>query len=115
MLRKDLTLDRCWAVNCFVVCGEMPSTPRSLDGHLAMEREWAMRPLSVPSFRIFQRFLAVQILLRFLAVQILLVLFATATGLWGQTTVGTGSIVGTVTDQSGAVLSGAEVTIKNSG
>src|SRR5712671_713963 len=104
MLRKDLTLDRCWAVNCFVVCGEMPSTPRSLDGHLAMEREWAMRPLSIPSFRIFQRFLAVQILL---------VLFTTTIGLRAQTTVGTGSIVGTVTDQSGAVLSGAAVTIKN--
>src|SRR5882762_8161491 len=104
MLRKDLTLDRCWAVNCFVVCGEMPSTPRSLDGHLAMEREWAMRPLSIPSFRISQRFLAVQILL---------VLFTTTIGLRAQTTVGTGSIVGTVTDQSGAVLNGATVTIKN--
>jgi len=69
-----------------------------------MEREWAMRPLSIPSFRIFQRFLAVQIIL---------VLFTTTMGLRAQTTVGTGSIVGTVTDQSGAVLNGATVTIKN--
>jgi hypothetical protein len=41
------------------------------------------------------------------------VLLAVASGLWAQTTVGTGSIVGTVTDQSGAVLNGATVTIKN--
>ncbi|HET7206542.1 MAG TPA: TonB-dependent receptor, partial [Terriglobales bacterium] len=33
--------------------------------------------------------------------------------LFGQATVGTGSIVGTVTDQSGAVVSGAKVTIAN--
>lgn len=32
-----------------------------------------------------------------------------------QTTVGTGSIVGTVSDQSGAVISSAKVTIKNGG
>ena len=34
-------------------------------------------------------------------------------GMMAQTTVGTGSIVGTVTDPSGAVLSGAKVTITN--
>jgi hypothetical protein len=34
-------------------------------------------------------------------------------GLLAQTTVGSGSIVGTVTDPSGAVLSGAKVTISN--
>jgi hypothetical protein len=44
---------------------------------------------------------------------LLVVLLAVASGLWAQTTVGTGSIVGTVTDQSGAVLNGATVTIKN--
>lgn len=39
-------------------------------------------------------------------------LFATAT-LWAQTTVSTGSIVGTVTDPQDAVVSGAKVTITN--
>jgi Carboxypeptidase regulatory-like domain len=34
-------------------------------------------------------------------------------GLWAQTTVATGSIVGTVTDPSGAVVSGARVSIAN--
>jgi hypothetical protein len=34
-------------------------------------------------------------------------------GLFGQATVGTGNIVGTVTDPSGAILSGAKVTIVN--
>src|SRR5947209_3714114 len=34
---------------------------------------------------------------------------------FAQTTVGTGSIVGTVTDPSGAVVSGAKVTITNAG
>jgi len=34
-------------------------------------------------------------------------------GLFGQATVGTGNIVGTVTDPSGAVLSGAKVTVVN--
>ncbi|HEY1656734.1 MAG TPA: carboxypeptidase-like regulatory domain-containing protein [Candidatus Sulfotelmatobacter sp.] len=32
---------------------------------------------------------------------------------WGQSTVATGSIQGTVTDQTGAVVAGAKVTIKN--
>ena len=35
-------------------------------------------------------------------------------GMFGQSTVGSGSIVGSVTDPSGAVLSGAKVTITNS-
>jgi hypothetical protein len=39
------------------------------------------------------------------------VLFATTFIVFAQTTVGTGSIVGTVSDPSGAVISGAEVTI----
>lgn len=51
---------------------------------------------------------------RFRSVQFCLLVLAIASGLWAQTTVGTGSIVGTVTDQSGAVVSGAKVTIKNS-
>jgi len=34
-------------------------------------------------------------------------------GLFGQATVGAGNIVGTVTDPSGAVLSGAKVTVVN--
>jgi hypothetical protein len=38
-----------------------------------------------------------------------------STLLLAQTTVGTGSIVGTVTDQSGAVVSGAKITITNAG
>jgi len=62
-----------------------------------------MRPLSSP-------YMVVQ---RSLALRFLLVLFAMTTVMWTQTTVGTGSIVGTVTDQSGAVLNGATVTIKN--
>ena len=41
------------------------------------------------------------------------VLLLLCTGLLAQTTVGTGSIVGTVSDPSGAVLSGAKVTITN--
>jgi len=36
-------------------------------------------------------------------------------GAFAQTTVGTGSIVGTVTDPSGAVVSGAKVVITNAG
>src|ERR1700741_3105589 len=34
---------------------------------------------------------------------------------FSQTTVGTGSIVGAVTDPSGAVISGAKVTVTNTG
>jgi len=41
------------------------------------------------------------------------VLLASFSGLFAQTTVGTGSIVGTVSDPSGAVISGAKVTITN--
>ena len=40
-------------------------------------------------------------------------ILATATVLAAQSTVGTGNIQGTVTDQTGAVLSGAKVTITN--
>jgi hypothetical protein len=42
-----------------------------------------------------------------------LTLFSIAPTLFAQTTVGTGSIVGTVSDPSGAVVSGAGVTITN--
>jgi len=42
-----------------------------------------------------------------------LLLVNASTRLPGQTTVGTGSIVGTVSDPSGAVISGASVTISN--
>src|SRR5580700_7161953 len=42
-----------------------------------------------------------------------LVLLGIAQPLCAQTTVGTGSIVGTVSDPSGAVISGARVTITN--
>jgi len=50
--------------------------------------------------------------LRF-SVALAAILVLLGTGLLAQTTVGTGSIVGTVTDPSGAVLSGARVTIMN--
>src|SRR5581483_11223263 len=43
----------------------------------------------------------------------LAVLFAASTLAFGQTTISTGSIVGTVTDASGAVVSGAKVSIIN--
>src|SRR5882724_1271966 len=62
-----------------------------------------MQPPSFPSM----------VVQRFLVLRFLLVLFAMTTVMWTQTTVGTGSIVGTVTDQSGALLNGATVTIKN--
>lgn len=44
---------------------------------------------------------------------LLLILADAPAPLFAQTTVGTGSIVGTVSDPSGAVISGAEVTITN--
>ena len=45
---------------------------------------------------------------------LLLMALNTAQPLFAQTTVGTGSIVGTVSDPSDAVISGAKVTITNS-
>ncbi len=41
------------------------------------------------------------------------ILLLISTGLWAQSTVSTGSIVGTVTDPSGAVVNGAKVTVTN--
>jgi Carboxypeptidase regulatory-like domain len=52
--------------------------------------------------------------LRFSFLAVLIGLFC-STLLLAQTTVGTGSIVGTVTDQSGAVVGGAKVSITNTG
>jgi Carboxypeptidase regulatory-like domain len=46
---------------------------------------------------------------------IALFVLAFAVSSWAQTTVGTGSITGTVTDQTGAVVSGAKVVITNVG
>jgi hypothetical protein len=48
------------------------------------------------------------------SLQILCLAFVLTTQLVAQTTVGTGSIVGTVSDSSGAVVSGAKVVITNS-
>src|SRR5437868_6811770 len=45
---------------------------------------------------------------------VMLALLSFAAALLAQTTVGTGSLVGTVTDPSGAVVNGAKVTITNS-
>ena len=47
------------------------------------------------------------------AASILLILAGAPTPLSAQTTVGTGSIVGTVIDPTGALISGAEITITN--
>src|SRR5579864_5592060 len=51
--------------------------------------------------------------LRFKLTALVTMLLCCATVLLGQTTVSTGSIVGTVTDPSGAVVSGAKVAITN--
>lgn len=56
--------------------------------------------------RKFERFIV-------LAFSVLVALLRTALPLCAQTTVGTGSIVGTVSDPSGAVISGAEIIITN--
>ena len=48
-----------------------------------------------------------------IAVALLVLVFAVSS--WAQTTVGTGSITGTVTDPTGAVVSGAKVIITNTG
>src|SRR5580700_10688312 len=48
-----------------------------------------------------------------IAVTLLVLIFAVSS--WAQTTVGSGSIVGTVTDPSAAVVSGAKVLITNVG
>src|SRR5215469_9749061 len=56
------------------------------------------------------RRVASSLALQFAAVVLLL---STTQSLSAQTTVGTGSIVGTVSDPSGAVISGAEITITN--
>jgi len=50
---------------------------------------------------------------RFSSLTLLIGLLLCSTLLLAQTTVGTGSIVGTVTDQSGAVVGGAKVAITN--
>jgi Carboxypeptidase regulatory-like domain len=52
-------------------------------------------------------------MLRVLSPAALLVLVSLTAPLWSQTTVGTGSIVGTVSDPSGAVMGNAQVTITN--
>ena len=49
----------------------------------------------------------------FTPIALVTLLLCSTTFLVAQTTVGTGSIVGTVTDPSGAVVSGAKVTIAN--
>ena len=44
---------------------------------------------------------------------VLVTVVNTAFPLFAQTTVGTGSIVGAVSDPSGAVISGAQITVTN--
>jgi hypothetical protein len=51
--------------------------------------------------------------LRFSVAVVAAILLLLPIGLFGQATVGSGSIVGTVTDPSGAVLTGAKVTVVN--
>jgi hypothetical protein len=51
--------------------------------------------------------------LRFSVAIVAAILLLLPIGLFGQATVGSGSIAGTVTDPSGAVLSGAKVTVVN--
>jgi hypothetical protein len=50
-----------------------------------------------------------------LSITLALFMLAFAATTWAQTTVGSGSIVGTVTDPTGAVVSGAKVVITNAG
>src|SRR5579864_380541 len=46
---------------------------------------------------------------------IALLVLAFTVSSWSQTTVGTGSITGTITDPTGAVVSGAKIVITNTG
>ena len=62
-----------------------------------------MNPLS-------PRPVATQLILAVLAITVVLV---ASTSIHAQTTIATGSIQGTVTDPSGAVVSGAKVSIRN--
>src|SRR5580658_192417 len=51
----------------------------------------------------------------FSMIALVLLLLAFAVSGWAQSTVGTGSITGTVTDPTGAAVSGAKVVITNTG